>query len=215
MILVRIQHHPARFELLPPLLESLAPLNVEVSTHASEPPSPWAGYKQALSDTPTGVTHICVLQDDVRVCRNFPLAVEKIAEANPDVPVCLFLGGQPRRTAKDALRASKAGKRYVQLFFRDFVPVVGVLWPRHKAEEFLEWSRDARLPGQSNPRSDDAVVGRWMLMTRQRVLATVPSLVQHPDEVPSLIGRRAHAGKDKGRVALLYCEGDPMGYDWS
>lgn len=151
----------------------------------------------------------------MRVCHNFPRAVEQVAVANQHTPVCLFLGGQPIRTAKHALRAGKANKRYVQLFFRDFVPVVAVLWPRHKAEEFLEWSKDARLPGDPNPSSDDAIAGRWMLMTKQTVLATVPSLVQHPDEESIAQPDRAKAGADKGRVALLYCEGDPMEYDWS
>lgn len=149
------------------------------------------------------------------MCLNFPLAVEQVAIANKDTPVCLFLGGLPRRTGRDALRAAKAGKCYAQLFFRDFVPVVGMLWPRHKAEEFLEWSKDAKLPGDPHPRSDDAVVGRWMLMTKQRVLATVPSLVQHPDEESIVHPSRAKAGADTGRVALLYCEGDPLTYDWS
>jgi hypothetical protein len=107
----------------------------------------------------------------------------------------------------------KQSRRYVTLFIRDFVPVVALLWPRHKAEEFMEWGQDARLPGDPNPRSDDAVVGRWMILTRQEIRATVPSLVQHPDMEPSLIGRTPAWGKDRGRVALHLAE-DGLAYDW-
>lgn len=211
---VIVQHHPGRAELLTPLLESLLPLPVEVSTHQSDPPSPWAGYQQALSRFPSNAKHVILLQDDVRVCRNFPLAVKKIAEAKPDTPVALFLGGLPKQTAANALRAAKRGEHYVPIYFRDFVPVVAVLWPKAKAVEFLEWSKTAKLPGQPNPRSDDAVVGRWMLTTKQLVLATIPSLVQHPDESSIIHPKRAKSGLDKGRVALMF-EDDPSGIDWS
>lgn len=145
-------------------------------------------------------------------CRNFAPALEKIAAAN-DVPVCLFLARLPRRTSRDATKALKAGIRYVPLFIRDFVPVVAVLWPRTKAEEFMHWAVDAKLPGQPNPRSDDAVVGRWMMTTRQEIRATCPSLVEHPDMVGSIIGRQPAWGKDKGRVALHLAE-DALSYQW-
>ena len=77
----------------------------------------------------------------------------------------------------------------------------------------MVWASTARLPGQPNPRSDDAVVGRWMLVTKQTIRATVPSLVQHPDMEPSLIGRRPAWGKDSGRVALHLAE-DALDYEW-
>ena len=212
---VRIQAHPSREELLPALLESLAPLPTTISYHASDPPNPWAGYKQALTDLPE-CSHLLVLQDDVLLCRNFPPAVEQIAEAKPNEPVCLFLGGLPRGTSSDALRALKRGSHYVRLRLRDFCPVVGVLWPRHKAEELMAWTvTDPYIPGYPNAKSDDAVIGKWMMVTRQLIWATCPSLVQHPDNVPSIIGRRAAWGKDKGRVALQFCEGDPLDINWS
>jgi hypothetical protein len=144
---------------------------------------------------------------------NFGAAVRKIAERHPSTPVVLFLAHLPKRTGSEAVKAMKQKRRYVTLFIRDFCPVVGMLWPRHKIEEFLAWTKTGKLPGGPNPRSDDAVVGRWMLQTRQRILATVPSLVQHPDEEPSLIGKRAAWGRDRNRVALFFAE-DGLHYDW-
>ena len=207
----RIQAHPARAHLLPALTASLSPLPVEVVAHASEPPSPWDGYRACLTDLPE-CSHLLVIQDDAVVCHNFVPALEQIAASN-DVPVVLFLARLPRRTSRDATLALKAHRRYVDLFIRDFVPVVAMLWPKAKAEEFMAWASTARLPGQPNPRSDDAVVGRWMLVTKQTIRATVPSLVQHPDMEPSLIGCRVARGKDTWRVTLNLAE-DALSYEW-
>jgi NAD-dependent oxidoreductase involved in siderophore biosynthesis len=108
----------------------------------------------------------------------------------------------------------KANVRYITLNWRSFLPVVAVLWPRAKAEEFKEWADEhPTLPGQREPRSDDAMGGRWKMLTRQTVKATVPSLVEHPDQVPSLIGRRAMWGKDRGRVAA-FLAADGLEYEW-
>jgi len=207
-VVARIQGHPSRRHLHAPLAESLG-LPVEIVEHASEPPSPWAGYKECLRDIPD-CSHLLVIQDDALVCRNFAAGIEQIAAAHPDTPVCLFLAPQPRRTSRDALRAMKEKRRYVTVFIRDFCPVVAMLWPRGKALEFREWAKDASLPGQPNPRSDDAVVGRWMISTRQRILATVPSLVQHRADVPAVKGVENASSRFS---ALFFCA-DALEYEW-
>lgn len=187
---------------------------MEVVTHSSSPPSPWAGYRKCLTGPPE-CSHLLILQDDVTVARNFAPAVETIAWANPDTPVCLFLARLPRDASAQAAKAMKQGRRYVNLNWRSFLPVVAVLWPRHKAVEFLEWAeRNPQLPGQREPRSDDAVGGRWKMITRQTVRACVPSIVEHPDMVASTIGRTAQWGKDAGRVAFLLAA-DAAEFDWS
>jgi hypothetical protein len=95
------------------------------------------------------------------------------------------------------------------------VPVVAVLWSREAAVDLLDWTSSNRLPGDPRPRSDDAVVGRWARQTRQTVLATTPSLVQHPDEERSLVGRRHGAGRIEWRVAHAYIgDDDPLTLDW-
>jgi hypothetical protein len=62
-------------------------------------------------------------------------------------------------------------------------------------------------------RSDDAVAGLWQRTFRERIIVTVPSLVEHPDDVESTVGLRARAGADAGRVALKWV-GDPSSIDW-
>ncbi len=213
-IRARVQHHPSRAHLLPDLLARLAPLPTEVITHASNPPSPWAGYKACLADLPE-CSHIAIVQDDCVPCKNFAAAVETVAAAHPDTPICLYLSRLPRDASSRAEKARKRNDRYVHLSWRSFLPIVAVLWPRHKAVEFAEWADlNPQLPGQREPRSDDAMAGVWKMRNRETVLATVPSLVEHPDREPSIIGKRAAWGKDKGRCALFFAD-DGMDYDWS
>ena len=154
------------------------------------------------------------------MCKNFPLAVKRITESQSDVPVCLFLSRLPVPEAKAAIQALGRGIRYIPARPRmnSFIPVVAVLWPLAKAEHFREWSKVAVLPGypKREPASDDAALARWSIKNKERVLMTVPSLVEHPDNVPSVIGRRAKWGRDRGRVALAYIgEDDPLLLDWS
>lgn len=197
-------------------------MRVEVSIHSSDPPSPWTGYKLALQrglEDPTNPTHVLVLQEDVLICRNFPLAVEQIAKAKTDQPVALFLSWLPPRLAKDARLAARKNQRYIQAAPANFCPVVAVLWPVEAAARFLDWASRAKLPGHPDRvHSDDAVLGDWIKRMREVVWITVPSLVQHPDMVPSVKGRNNIGwGKDKNRVALNWIgpDRDPLELDWS
>ena len=218
-VAARIQAHPSRSHLWPALTEALAPLPVEVSVHSSDPPSPWDGYKKALTDPPN-CSHLLVIQEDTTVCRNFAATVERIAAAKPDDPVCLFLSWLPQVIAKDALQAIKVRQRYIRARPAKFCPVVAVLWPVKTAERFIAWTESGvRLPGYPRGvRSDDAVLGEWIRRKQGQVWIALPSLVQHPDDVVSVKGRQNQMwGKDKGRVALHWIgpDADPLEFDWS
>ena len=202
-ICARIQAHPSRAHLHEQLAYSLAPLHVEVSLHASEPPNPLHGYQQALTDPPD-CTHLLVVQDDVRVCNDFAATLEKVVKHKREDPIALFLAHLPRADYVAALRALKSGRNFVILRGRGFCPVVAVVWPIEKSQLFLEWTKTARLPGGKTPRSDDAAVGHWVQHTKNRVLACVPSIVQHPDEEDSIIGIRKHWGRDKSRTSEIF-----------
>jgi hypothetical protein len=212
LIRARIQHHPSRAHLIPDLVRGLAGLRPQVIEHSSDPPSPWAGYRKCL-EKPPKCSHLLIVQDDAVLADNFVPAVKQIAEAKPDTPVCLFLGALPRDVMKKAIQAMRAETRYVPLPQRSFLPIVAVLWPREKAVEFLEWATEnPKLPGQQEPRSDDAMGGMWKMRTRQHILVAVPSIVEHPDIERSTIGRQTQWG-GKPRSAALF-SADALRYDW-
>jgi hypothetical protein len=193
-------------------LEGLAPLPTEVVEHSSDPPSPWGGYKLCITDPPK-CSHLLIVQDDATLAANFVPAVKQIAKAKPDAPVCLFLARLPRDASHQADKALHQNRRYVNIALRSFLPIVAVLWPREKLLEFAEWAEQNPRIGPGVTRSDDAMAGRWKLVTRQTVYATVPSIVQHPDVEPSTIGRTAQWGRDRGRVAAHFTD-DASVFDW-
>lgn len=142
-------------------------------------------------------------------CRNFAAGVEQIASSNPEVPVCLFLGGMPAGTAAQARRAM-GRKTYVPLGASPFVPLVCVLWPVRVAQSFLYWAKGAR----GLTRADDGNAAKWARRTKHPFLVTVPSLVQHNDGEPSVKGGRSHTPwKESWRQALLLAE-DALDYEW-
>jgi hypothetical protein len=108
-------------------------------------------------------------------------------------------------TAKEIRRTTE---RYIPIWWREFVPVVAILWPVEKIAEFMDWAPTATLPGEPNPRSDDAVLGYWMRKTKQQFLATVPSLVEHLN-VPSTKG----VANCEEAPAVLLAE-DALQYEW-
>lgn len=216
LITVRIQHRAGRIEPLERLLATLPPA-VEVIEDSGEPLNPWRGYKLCLENLPTG-GHLAIVQDDCIVSRNFVPALELIATANPDNLVSLFLSKTPRRTHNMAL-LRHGRSRYVTTHQQDLVHVVGILWPVHKAQEFNKWINEnpLRIRGDQLTTSDDANVTRWMQLTGQTIRVTVPSIVQHPDDVPSIVNQaKVSGGADTGRTAAFWIgDGDPLDLDWS
>jgi len=159
-----------------------------------------------------------VIQEDTIVCKNFPLAVERIAEAKND-PVCLFVSWLPNAIVYDIRKAWPKGEQYVVARPAKFIPAVAILWPLEAAERFLEWAESGvRLPGYPDQvRSDDACLAEWVKRKRATFLVTTTSLVEHPDNVDSVKGRNNAAwGKDRGRRALNFIgEQDPLELDWA
>jgi hypothetical protein len=119
------------------------------------------------------------------------------------------MGAFPASTAA-RVRRTPPEIRYVPLGPSSFMPLVAVLWPTHVARSFLDWSAAAR----GMTRADDGNAARWLRASRQQVLVTVPSIVQHDDDALSVKGGRDHVPwQEKWRQALLLAE-DAASYDW-
>jgi hypothetical protein len=150
-----------------------------------------------------------VVQDDAIPVPGFAHAVEQIADRNPDIPVCLFMGALPAATAS-RIRRAKPDVRYVALGPSSFMPLVCVLWPTHVARSFLDWSKTSR----GMTRADDGNAARWMRSTKQQVLVAVPSIVQHDDGEPSVKGGRDHVPWQEAWRRALFLADDATSYDW-
>jgi hypothetical protein len=180
-----------------------------VTDHEVGDPDPMRNYLRCLADPPDGVTHLCVLQDDALPCNDFARQVVAAVENRPDDMLSLFVGGLPGKTRTDFLRALKHGERWVAVYMQGIVHVVGLVWPVATAKAFLEWWPPAKpIPGARAPyRSDDMVVGYWAKTTKRQVWATVPCLVEHPDDVPSVAQTNRKAdGQDRGRRAIHFVD---------
>jgi len=206
-IVYRVQHAEGRDEPLARLLAGLVPLAVDVVTDREvSDPDPMRNYLRCLSD-PSDATHIVVLQDDAVVCDRFGSLLREAVVERPDDMISLFVGGLPGKTRMDFLRALQKRERWAPVYTQGIVHVVAMVWPVAAAKAFLEWFPPSKpIPGARAPyRSDDMVVGYWARITKRQVWATVPCLVEHPDDVPSIAQTSRKAdGADRGRRAIHF-----------
>lgn len=215
-ISVHIQHHPARRHLLPELTANLGSLPYEVvEDPGGEKPIAWRTYRECLLRA-SGADWTLVLQDDARLCPGFPQALRNALSAAGEYPVALFV---PRTSTKGRIQfwqAQKEGRNWCTLDWREWVPVVALAWPRKHIGPFLHWAEEHGY-GPQRWRADDAIVGEWARMTRTRVLATIPCLVDHPELDVSLAAplRRGAAHMRRPRVALAFADHTVADVDWT
>jgi hypothetical protein len=200
-----VQHHPDREELLPGLLSRLGPAPVVVADPepGSSLRSPWRTYRACLERAAqSGAPSALVVQDDCEPCPlGFWEAACRAAARHPDCVVVLFVPGAHRLGAARVRASAARGRPYVNLE-GTWLPVVAVIWPTALAPRVLEWVDGQHWPPKF--RADDEILGRAVRALRAPVVAVAPSLVQHQDVTPSLIGLRHRAGRDVGRVAACW-----------
>ena len=209
-----MQHDPRRADLLPPLLAALGPAQVVADPGASDPQrSPWRCYRACLQALEPDATHLVIVQDDAQPCLDVPAALELVIAARPDDVIALFVPGIGEH-ARRVLEACYHGKHWCHLFEHLFCPAVAMVYPRERVREILAFVAAKNYPASLT--ADDAILGYWMRETHTRVLGCVPSLVEHPDTVPSLVGTHHMSGVNPARVAACWTGPDfsPLELDW-
>lgn len=209
-----IQHDPRRSDLLPGLLAAIPSARVISDPDPDSPTrSPWRCYRACLEALERDATHLLIVQDDAEPCRDFEETVTAIVTAHPSDPVCLFVPGLGNNQ-RLILAACYRDERYARLDPNDPVclPVVATVWPRPLIAPLLEYA--ARMP--PSRRADDGITGEWSRQNLVPVIATVPSLVEHRDLVPSLVGTSHYGGINPARVAACWIgqEMTPLQLDW-
>lgn len=169
-------------------------------------PNPCRGYLKCLeAPAAEDATHLCVIQDDALPCKGFIGEVEAAVGQKPGEMISLFVGGLPGRTRRDFLAALGDGARWTPVYFREIHHVVALVWPIQLVTDFLTWYGGARIPLPKPHKSDDAVIGYWARTSHRLFWATVPCLVEHPDDVPSTIRAMSRFG-DRGRRAIAFLD---------
>ncbi len=197
---VCVQHHPLRAHLILPLLHRVDGFELVTDPEPDGTRNPLRTYRECLRRTPSDCTHRLVLQDDAWPCRDFHERASTAISEHPNDLICFFIPGSAGGGRNRVLRASLAGERWAQIGAGGWIPVIAVGWPVGLIAPFLEFSE---LPRNVSNRSDDEILTRFVRAHRLAVWAPVPSLVEHPDVEPSLIGREHGAGRFRSRVAAL------------
>jgi hypothetical protein len=206
-----IQAHPARSDLAEGLLECLGEAEIVYDPDPDSPHrSPWRTYRACLErGLSEDAGSVLILQEDVLICGRLLEGVEMAAAARPDRPLAFFVPGKPTSYTNAIYRARVAGAAWAELPLGTWAPVVASLWPAELAARLLAWYDAANL---ARPWSaDDEIVGRFLAQIKTPMLASVPSLVEHPDTEPSVMNgnRRVGDGLDPHRRAYFFIGDDP------
>jgi hypothetical protein len=183
-----IQHHPSRADLLYRSAE-LSPEIVTDPFPDSVNKNPWRTYRTALERTPLEASHRVIIQDDAELCTDFDWALRGAIRARPDDILCLFVPTTLIQGARKVRAACDADETFTPLLHQEWCPVVALCWPTTVIPTFLAWA-DRVGYSLNKMRADDAIVGQFARETRTFIYATVPSLVEHPDDVESTINTR-------------------------
>ncbi len=200
----RVQHHPCRAHLIPPLLEALADFDdVQVIPDPGwdQKQDAWRAHRAVLEAMPASATHLLALQDDVIVQPGCAQRIFTAIEQHPESVLLGFVPGFPRERRVQMV-AKQKGQDYAPFVVGAFIPTIGTIYPRAVVEALLAW---ADRPGDRYRRplrgADDGVVANFARSRRLHPIALVPSVFEHNEEIPS-IGKGSRRGPHR-RAALL------------
>ena len=89
-----------------------------------------------------------------------------------------------------------------------------LVMPRELIEEYLSWVRDT-IPEETYPRrEDDIELARYLREQRVLTTFTVPSIVEHRQDLPSTLGHPFEL-EGRKRQATVYASNGALRYDWS
>lgn len=196
---VVVQHHEKRARLLDSLLPALGECDVVADPDPTGPPSAIRTYLACLGALPPWASHLLIVQDDCRPSHGWRAKADLAIEEHPDALIPLFLAGAPRKSAALAQAAHARGDRWIRMPNDDWTPTVATIWPRARIAEFMSW-RDCYLEPVGI--GDDNLIGEFTKRCVIPVWVTVPSLIEHPNIEPSLVGKAAGA-EIKMRIAAV------------
>lgn len=176
-------------------------------------PNPWRCYERCLREAALLDGPTTILQDDVTLCPGFAEIAPVAAAVHPEM-LTAFYTQWWGASGMQAKSASGKQQRFSMIARHEWLPVVATCWPVGAPQECLSWLTER--PGAVT-RADDGTVARWLRKSPRKAVGTVPCLVDHLDEVPSLIRNATRgSGVGKRRAAVPWERiGDPASLAWS
>jgi hypothetical protein len=179
---VLVQTHPTRLKRASRLARQLNG-HVIIDPEPEAGANPWRTYAACVHAAETqGWT--LIIQDDAVPHPQLLPACQRIMARYPADVVCLWHAAYPQVDAMRLAIAHDKGLAYAQLRASRFVPAVALLWPPHQINRLRRW-----LP-EKPCAADDEMISRFLAQPKyhDRYLVTIPSLVEHDDTLPSLMG---------------------------
>jgi len=226
-----IMHHPSRPHLPPRLLQAMGAdprvryirvvTDPDPDTHKARRShdgtimtamnvSPWRTYRACLERLPVWCTHYLILQDDVLPGRRFLWAVVEAIRHRPTSIISFFVNDLAHASATTLVANASTCSAWSPLHPGEpFVPTLALAYPRDLAADLAV----APEGDVGRPIADDQVVGDWRRRRGLEVWLTVPNLVQHDEEAPSVL-----LGHREGRPRYASCfigEHSPALIDWT
>lgn len=204
-----IMAHPDREGYVDDTLDRLPAGRVEVVWDRYD--DRWDTGRRALAAYDPAATHHLVLQDDAWPCSKFFDVIDDVLEHVPvGHPVSLFQGRgrtKPRRFHFRSIYASARSRRAPFLVYGGPWWGQAVVVPTSHVRPIILW-------GDTHPKIEnyDHKIATWYHAHGVDCWYTLPSLVQHLTDGPSLVPGRSNTS---GRRALWYHPRPVRRVDWS
>lgn len=155
-----------------------------------------------------GHTHLCLLEDDVKLCRGFLQVLADVVKVCPSDPLSLF-------TARASIvkEADKKGTRLLRRFGLDTAQ--GLVFPSFQFKMLSEWADANEHKHPEWQFHGDMRISDWSKARRWPIVHVIPNLVDHDVSIPSTLG---HAGRTRygDRVSPRFYDQATLhaGADW-
>jgi hypothetical protein len=153
-------------------------------------------FKRIMSEDYGVATHLLVLQDDVIFAENFAEHLTELVKLNHH---CISLFAPPRKVYKEQLELGT--RLYIE---KNFLWCQAVLYRTDFRLGLIAHKYTEAQLKEIRGKHDDVMVGQYAKDTKQHVLITIPSIVQHDIAIPSTLGTASKIGSITRESSLFY-----------
>ena len=202
-----IQHHPARADLIPPLLEAIGGRPEHVVTDPyPDAPGDWPTARLAWLSYHPEATHHMVMEDDIIPCRDLLAGVAEAVAHRPERAICLYAN---KKEIEDAREKGWSWVYCRGTYYNNQAVVLPTGW----IDAFVSHGdEEALFP---DPIGIDTRLRSFLGIIGERVLYTVPSLVEHGQPGGSLLWKDQPMLRKRTARWWIGPEASPLDIDWT